>query len=135
MTAERLFVAAGALSALAAVALGAYGAHALPGAGAATWAKAVDYQGLHAVGLVLVGLLAGRWSSRAVRLAGALLLAGTLLFSGSLYLLVLTGARGFGWLTPFGGMAFMLGWLALAWAALRPGETKTGPKGDQGPGL
>jgi uncharacterized membrane protein YgdD (TMEM256/DUF423 family) len=121
VTAERVLVALGALSALAAVALGAYGAHAVSVAGATTWAKAVDYQMTHALGLLLIGLLAGRWPDRALRVAGALLAAGTLLFSGSLYLLVLTGIGRFGWLTPFGGSAFMLGWLALAWAALRPG--------------
>jgi uncharacterized membrane protein YgdD (TMEM256/DUF423 family) len=120
VTAERVLVALGALSALAAVALGAYGAHAVSVAGATTWAKAVDYQMTHALGLLLIGLLAGRWPDRALRVAGALLAAGTLLFSGSLYLLVLTGIGRFGWLTPFGGSAFMLGWLALAWAALRP---------------
>jgi uncharacterized membrane protein YgdD (TMEM256/DUF423 family) len=119
LSAERLFVALGALSAAASVALGAYGAHGLPDDAAVTWGKAVDYHALHAIGLVLVGLLAGRWPGPAVRVAGGLLLAGTLLFSGSLYLLVLTGVRGLGWLTPFGGMSFMLGWLALAWAALR----------------
>jgi uncharacterized membrane protein YgdD (TMEM256/DUF423 family) len=126
MSTERLFVAVGALSALAAVALGAYGAHALPEARAVTWGKAVDYQMVHALGLLLVGVLAGRWSGRAVRWAGALLVTGTLLFSGSLYLLVLTGMQGLGWLTPFGGVAFMLGWLALAWAALRPRQSATG---------
>ena len=71
---------------------------------------------------MLIGVLAGRWPGRAVRLAGGLLLAGTLLFSGSLYMLVVTGIRGLGWLTPFGGVAFMLGWLALAWAAFAPGK-------------
>ena len=121
MNAERLCVALGALSGLASVALGAYGAHGLPAGSEVTWGKAVDYQALHALALVLVGVLAGRWPGRAVRAAGALFVAGTLLFSGSLYLLVLSGVRGLGWLTPFGGVAFMLGWLALAWAALAPG--------------
>ena len=107
---------------MASVALGAYGAHGLPGDAAATWGKAVDYQALHAIGLMLIGMLAGRWPGRALRIAGGLLLTGTLLFSGSLYLLVATGIRGLGWLTPFGGVAFMLGWLALAWAALRTGN-------------
>ena len=58
MSAERLFVAVGALSALAAVALGAYGAHALPEDQAVTWGKAVDYQMAHALGLLLVALTA-----------------------------------------------------------------------------
>ncbi len=124
MTAERLFIGMGSFSALAAVALGAYGAHALPADGATTWAKAVDYQMAHALGLLLVGVIAGRWSSRAVRWAGMLLVTGTLLFSGSLYLLALTGLHGLGWLTPFGGIAFMLGWMALAWAAWRPGQNQ-----------
>ena len=122
MSTERLLVALGALSAAVSVALGAYGAHGLPGDAAVTWTKAVNYQALHAVGLVLVGLLAGRWPCRALRVAGILQLAGTLLFSGSLYLLVLTGVRGLGWLTPLGGVSFMLGWLVLAWAALRTGN-------------
>ena len=122
VTTERIFVALGALSALAAVALGAYGAHALPANDTTTWSKAVNYQMAHALGLLLVGVLAGRWPGLAVRWAGALLVVGTLLFSGSLYALVLTGVRGLGWLTPFGGIAFMLGWLLLAWAAWRPGD-------------
>ncbi len=121
MTAERLLVGIGALGGLTAVALGAYGAHALPTDGATTWGKAVDYQALHAVALLLAGLLAGRWQGRAVRLAGALFVAGIVLFSGSLYLLVLTGVGALAVLTPLGGIALMLGWLALAWAALRPG--------------
>ena len=71
---------------------------------------------------MLIGVLAGRWPGRALRIAGGLLLAGTLLFSGSLYLLVLTGTRALASLTPFGGIAFMLGWLALAWAAFAAGR-------------
>ncbi|HEY5718762.1 MAG TPA: DUF423 domain-containing protein, partial [Gammaproteobacteria bacterium] len=114
------FVGLGALAALLAVALGAYGAHGVPAAALPTWEKAVDYQATHALGLLAIGVLAGRWRCRALRVAGALLLAGTLLFSGSLYLLVLTGVRALGWVTPFGGVAFLLGWLALAWAAWRP---------------
>ena len=71
---------------------------------------------------MLIGVLARRWPSRAVRVVGGLLLAGTVLFSGSLYLLVATGIRALGWLTPFGGVAFMLGWLTVAWAAFAPGK-------------
>ena len=48
-----------------------------------------------------------------------LFVAGTVLFSGSLYALALSGARGLGAITPLGGVAFLAGWLALAWAALR----------------
>ena len=56
------------------------------------------------------------WLTMAVQ-AG--FVAGTLIFSGSLYLLALTGQRWLGAVTPLGGLAFILGWAALAWAALR----------------
>jgi uncharacterized membrane protein YgdD (TMEM256/DUF423 family) len=49
--------------------------------------------------------------------AGMLFVAGTVLFSGSLYVLALTGNRGWGIVTPFGGLCFLGGWLALVWAA------------------
>ena len=55
----------------------------------------------------------------AARLACALFLAGIVLFSGPLYLLALTGARAFGFVAPFGGVAFLAGWAALAWSAAR----------------
>jgi uncharacterized membrane protein YgdD (TMEM256/DUF423 family) len=51
--------------------------------------------------------------------AGWLFVAGTIVFSGSLYLLSLTGQRWLGAITPLGGLAFIVGWGALAWAALR----------------
>ena len=53
------------------------------------------------------------------KIAAWFFLAGIVLFCGSLYLLALTGEHAFGFVTPFGGLAFMIGWLALAWAALR----------------
>ena len=71
-------------------------------------------------GMILVGLSAtiapdGPW----LRAAGILLLAGIVLFSGSLYALALSAPRGLGMVTPLGGLAFLLGWLALALALLR----------------
>ena len=60
-----------------------------------------------------------RWPGGPVIAAGWLFVAGTVLFSGSLYLLTLTGQRWLGAITPLGGLAFILGWAALAWAALR----------------
>lgn len=114
----------GALLAAAGVALGAFGAHALkarlPAELLATWNTAVQYHLWHALGLVAVGLSAalvppGPW----LRAAGALLAAGIVLFSGSLYALALGAPRGLGVLTPLGGIAFVLGWLALAVALLR----------------
>ena len=117
-------MALGALLAAAGVALGAFGAHALkarlPAELLAAWNTAVQYHLWHALGLTAVGLAAalvadGPW----LRAAGALLVAGILLFSGSLYALALGAPKGLGLLTPFGGVSLILGWLALAVAALR----------------
>ena len=112
---------AGALLGALAVITGAFGAHGLEGRLDAhhldLWHKAVDYHALHALALVAVGLLQRNGSTPA--LAGWLLLTGILLFSGSLYLLALTGLRWLGMITPFGGLSFILGWLALAMWSLR----------------
>ena len=115
----------GALATAAAVAAGAFGAHALRGVlGAdrlATYATAVEYHFYHGLGVLAIGVLlavAGesRWLSR----AGWLLTLGLVLFSGSLYALALTGIRGFGFVTPIGGVSFMAGWVLVA-VAIRAG--------------
>ena len=121
MTAK-LALVLGALLALAAVALGAFGAHALkawlaPDL-AAVWQTAVQYHGWHALALLATGLvLLHRPDAGPIALAGWLFLAGVLLFSGSLYALALTGTRGLGAVTPVGGLAFLAGWAAFAWGA------------------
>jgi len=74
---------------------------------------------LHAVALLAVGLLALHRPSRTLSLSGLLFSLGILLFSGSLYLLAISGSRGLGIVTPFGGVAFLGGWLSLALAASR----------------
>jgi uncharacterized membrane protein YgdD (TMEM256/DUF423 family) len=83
--------------------------------------KAVFYHFLHALGILLVALL-GR--TGAIGAAGQarvawLLLVGIALFSGSLYVLAVTGVRALGAVTPLGGLAFIAGWLLLAYEALR----------------
>lgn len=120
----RLALAMGALLALAAVALGAFGAHALRGRlepdMATAWQTAVQYHGWHALALVAAGLLLlHRPDAGAVGIAAWLFAAGIALFSGSLYLLALTGTRGLGAVTPLGGLAFLAGWAAFAWGAWR----------------
>jgi uncharacterized membrane protein YgdD (TMEM256/DUF423 family) len=120
----RLFVLLGAVNALLAVALGAFGAHGLEGRISAhmldVWEKAVDYHAMHALGLVLIGILA-QWlgQSGALRLAGWLMLLGIVLFSGSLYALAASGLGGLGLITPFGGVSFLAAWALLAVAAWR----------------
>lgn len=106
------------------VALGAFGAHALksrlPPELLAIWHTGVQYHLWHALGMIAVGLSAAMVpDSPWLRGAGALLLAGIVLFSGSLYALALGAPRGFGALTPIGGISLMLGWLALVVAVLR----------------
>jgi uncharacterized membrane protein YgdD (TMEM256/DUF423 family) len=119
----RLWLVLGALSGLLTVALGAFGAHGLEGRlgpqAMDWWDKAVAYQGLHALALLVSGLLGLHTRQRALTIAGWAYSAGTLLFSGSLYLLALTGERWLGAVTPFGGTAFLVGWGALATAAWR----------------
>ena len=117
-----LLVAALALA--AAVALGAFGAHALKDHLSAEmlslYQTAVQYHFWHALGLLGVGVLMTR-SPGGPALAGIawLLIAGLLLFSGSLYLLALTDATWLGAVTPLGGLAFIVAWLWLAWWAWR----------------
>ena len=121
MGGERLFFVLGAVSALLAVALGAFGAHALRGRLSAemlsVFEVGVRYHMYHALALLAVGWASARWPVAPVTAAGWLFVAGTLIFSGSLYLLCLTGARWLGAITPLGGLALLLGWAALALGA------------------
>jgi uncharacterized membrane protein YgdD (TMEM256/DUF423 family) len=113
-----LFIAA--INGFIAVAAGAFGAHGLKGRldadALAIFETAARYQMYHALA---IGLAATAPRNSAAQLACAAFLTGIVLFSGSLYLLALTGARAFGFVTPLGGLAFLAGWLALAWAAVR----------------
>lgn len=115
----RLFLVAGAISAGLGVAAGAFGAHALARAVTpdrlAAFETAARYQMVHALALLIVGLLVERSPIRWLRGAGWSFLAGTVLFSGSLYALVLADAPWLGPVTPLGGVAFMAGWGMLAW--------------------
>ena len=120
---DRLFFAAGAISAFVAVALGAFAAHGLKARLApellATFEVGVRYQMYHALALLGVAWAATRWPGALVPAAGWLFVAGTLLFSGSLYLLALGGVKWLGAITPLGGLAFLAGWACLAAAAWR----------------
>ncbi len=122
---ERTFFTLGALSALVGVAAGAFGAHGLKSRLDAemlsVFEVGVRYQMYHAFALVIAAWAATRWPGQQplITASGWLFVAGTLLFSGSLYLLSLTGLRWLGAVTPLGGLAFLAGWLCLAWASWR----------------
>jgi uncharacterized membrane protein YgdD (TMEM256/DUF423 family) len=116
---DRLLLGIGCLSAAIAVALGAFGAHGLRGRLVpdmlSTFEIGVRYQMYHALALLGVALAYARWPSASIAAAGWLFVAGTLVFSGSLYLLAVSGQRWLGAITPLGGAALIVGWLALAW--------------------
>jgi uncharacterized membrane protein YgdD (TMEM256/DUF423 family) len=121
----------GTLLAGSAVALGAFGTHALAdhltAARLATFETAVRYQFLHALALLVLHTLASHpeagLAAPAVRRIGGLFLLGIGFFSGSLYALVATGFGGLGLVAPIGGFALIGAWLLWAWA-MRPGRQR-----------
>ena len=116
-----MFLVIGALSSATAVIAGAFGAHTIAELVTperlATFKTGAQYQLIHSLALVLVGVVAERLPSKTTRWSGWLFLAGVVLFSGSLYGLVLTDTPALGIITPFGGLAFICGWLLLAWGS------------------
>jgi len=106
------FARLGALFAIVAVALGAFGAHALKdaleqGGHADTWRTATNYQMWHALAIALSGLFAHR------RRAAVFFALGILFFSGSLYWIALGAPSWVGPITPLGGLSFMVGWICF----------------------
>ncbi len=120
---DRAFLALGSMLALLGVGLGAFGAHALQHKLSperlATFETGVRYQLAHALALfVVVFLRTIGPDTFSESFAGVAFVAGIGLFCGSLYMLAVTGVRKWGMVTPFGGLCFLAGWLALSWAAL-----------------
>lgn len=119
---QRVLAMSGAILAAMAVAAGAFGAHAAAGFMTEKqlgWLEtAARYQMYHSLAILLTGSFLSHWpdQKRALLLAGVSYLSGILLFCGSLYVMSLSALR-LGMITPFGGLAFLLGWLAFAWAA------------------
>ena len=119
----RLWWVLSAFAGFSGVALGAFAAHGLKSRLSAEYLAVFQtgshYQLIHALALFGVGLLALQAPARLVNLAGGLFALGILLFSGSLYALSLSGISKLGMITPFGGLAFLGGWLCLGLAAWR----------------
>ena len=117
----RVWIALAAINGFIAVAAGAFGAHGLEGRvgerALAAFETGARYHMFHALALFAVAWLASLGSQTSVAVAGWAFLAGMLLFSGSLYYYGLTESRALVMITPVGGLAFLLGWAALAWAA------------------
>lgn len=122
---ERHWIVIGAVLGGLGVALGAFGSHALRATLTAngrleTYQTAVQYHMIHALALIAVGLLSAHLSSSpTLGWVGGLFTLGILIFSGSLYILSIFNIRFMGAITPIGGVAMILGWALLAWAAYR----------------
>jgi len=129
---HKKFTTTGALLGAIAVALGAFGVHGLkkvvPAETVQTFQTGVQYQMYHALALLLTGLLYEKCSQKFARIAGVLFIIGIILFSGSLYLLTVGKAaetnsfEKSGIITPFGGIAFIAGWLFLFLAVMKKSE-------------
>lgn len=117
---DRFFFIVGAIMAFLAVALGAFGAHALKNRLTPDmldiFEVGVRYHMYHALGLLAVAWATSRWPESNVTAAGWAFIVGIIIFSGSLYILSMTGMRWFGAVTPLGGLAFLIGWAILVWS-------------------
>ncbi len=106
-----------------AVAIGAFGAHALKNHLSVDMAQiyktGIDYHFYHALGLLVVGVLSLAFPSVYLKWSAVLLGAGIILFSGSLYALAITEIKTLGAITPFGGLSFIAGWIMLLVAAIK----------------
>lgn len=123
MTAKAVLLS-GCLGGLLGVIFGAFGSHGLAQRLSpemlAVWKTAVDYQFVHSLALLAVGLfMIQQTGTTLAAWAAASFVLGILLFSGSLYALALTGIKPLGAVTPFGGLSFILGWGLLMAAVLR----------------
>ena len=120
---EKQWIVLGSAFALTAVALGAFGAHALrnmlQAESLAIFETGVRYQMYHALGLLAVGVLAPYLTSPPVAVSGWLFTIGIVIFSGSLYALSWSGIGILGAITPIGGLCLLAGWGALIISALR----------------
>lgn len=113
---KTILMTASALLALA-VALGAFGAHGLKSHLSTEmiqiYKTGVEYHFYHALGLLLIGILAISFPSDLLKWSAIFLTAGIVLFSGSLYVLAVTGIKILGAITPLGGLSFIAGWVLL----------------------
>jgi len=121
-----LIISLGAFNAFLAVAAGAFAAHGLKDILSveyiSTFKTAADYQMIHGIGLILIGILNKHDANRCNIAAAIFMLVGIVLFSGSLYLLTLTGTKWLGIVTPFGGICFLIAWLTVGFTYLLNNE-------------
>ncbi len=123
---NQIWISLGAIFAFLGVGCGAFGAHGLESKleprMLAIWETAARYQMYHALALIGLGL----WIKQepgalppSASITGWAFTLGIVLFSGSLYALALSGIKVLGAITPLGGLAFLIGWIAFAFTALK----------------
>jgi uncharacterized membrane protein YgdD (TMEM256/DUF423 family) len=119
------WIAVAAINLAIAVALGAFGAHGLKSMVSTQqlewWHTATLYLFVHALGLLMVGLLIRL--NYATQTTAWLLQIGIIIFAGSLYAMTLGAPRWFGAMTPIGGVIMIAGWLWLAVTTFRLGNS------------
>lgn len=113
-------IISGSLHGFLAVALGAFGAHALKAVlddyGTGIWDTAVQYQMFHAVAIIIIGVLMSTklmGNIKTLKWAAILMNLGIVFFAGSLYVLALSGIKTLGAITPIGGVLFLTGWILV----------------------
>ncbi len=120
---HNVIISVGSFNAALAIALGAFAAHGLEQhldeRSIQVFNTAADFHFWHALGIILVGLIAKNLTSDNYSTIAGLMNLGIILFCGSLYVLSTTGIKWLGMITPFGGTAFIIAWLWLAWKTLR----------------
>ncbi len=123
----KTFAILGSLMGAIAVATGAFGAHGLANRVDArmieVWETAARYQMYHALAMFAVAWLVTQTQATSATVAGWSFFAGTLIFSGSLYILVLSGVKWLGAITPIGGTIMIVGWICCLLAALQLGNS------------
>lgn len=116
-----IWIILGAVLGALGVGMGAFGAHALRGSlspeNMEVFQTASRYHLIHAVALVAIGLVAVKVEGPAIAVAGTAMTIGVFVFCGALYTLAIADLRWLGAVAPIGGVALIVGWLALAWAA------------------
>ncbi len=122
---QKMLFITGTVFGFLSVLLGAFGAHALKQHLSSEmlliFETGVRYQTYHAFALLAASWAVSVFDSKLISRAGTCFTAGVIVFSGSLYILALTGIRGFGAVTPIGGLLLMTGWIFFILGAIKKG--------------
>ncbi len=120
---SNVIISIGSFNAALSITLSAFAAHALKQqlnpADLLVFKTACEFHFWHSLGLIAIGLIAQKQNTGTYSRIAGLMIIGILLFSGSLYALSTIHLRWIGWITPFGGLSFIIAWTWLAWVTLK----------------